>query len=106
MKAKELPLIGDIVDAHSALRLGMADRVVTHDDLAECERALLKLYLPSQVEVIMTKLAVNKSLECMGFMFALQYNIELIVHLGTTTGPEQQQFNRARLDHGLRSVLG
>ena len=50
MKAKELPLIGDIVDAHVALWLGMADRVVTHDDLPECEGPLLKLCVHSRVK--------------------------------------------------------
>ena len=106
MKAKELLLTGDTIDAHEAHRLGMVNRVVAHDDLiAECERTARKICLLSQVGVKMTKLAVNKVLEGMGFLSTLQYNLELMVHFETSTSPEQEEFNAVRREQGLRGAL-
>ena len=106
MKAKELLLTGDTIDAQEALRLGMINRVVAHDDLiAECERTARKISLLSQVGVKMTKLAVNQVLEGMGFLSTLQYNLELMVHFETSTSPEQEEFNAVRREQGLRAAL-
>ena len=106
MKAKELLLTGDTIDAHTAERLGMVSRVVAHDDLmAECERTARKISLLSQVGVKMTKLAVNRALEGMGFLPALQHNLELMVHFETSTSPEQEEFNEVRREKGLRAAL-
>ena len=106
MKAKELLLTGDSIDAHEALRLGMINRVVAHEDLmAECERTARKISLLSQVGVKMTKLAVNRALEGMGFLSTLQHNLELMVHFETSTSPEQEEFNTIRKDQGLRAAL-
>ena len=106
MKAKELLLTGDTIDAHEAQRLGMVSRVVAHDDLmAECERTARKIALLSQVGVKMTKLAVNRALEGMGFLSSLQHNLELMVHFETSASPEQEEFNAVRRERGLRAAL-
>ena len=106
MQAKELLLTGDTIDAHEAARLGMVNRVVPHDDLmAECEKTARKISLLSQVGVKMTKAAVNRALEGMGFLSALQYNLELMVHFETSTSPEQEEFNAVRREGGLRAAL-
>ena len=106
MKAKELLLTGDTIDAHEAQRLGMVNRVVAHDDLmAECERTARKISLMSQVGVKMTKLAVNRALEGMGFVSTLQHNLELMVHFETSNSPEQEEFNTVSREQGLRAAL-
>ena len=106
MKAKELLLTGDTIDAHEAQRLGMVNRVVVHEELmTECERTARKICLLSQVGVKMTKLAVNRVLEGMGFLSSLQHNLELMVHFETSTSPEQEEFNTVRREHGLRAAL-
>ena len=70
MKAKELLLTGDTIDAQEALRLGMINRVVPQDQLMnECERTANKICLMAQVGVKMTKRAVNRVMEGMGFLF-------------------------------------
>ena len=105
-KAKELLLTGDMVDAHEAERLGMINRVVPHDELmAECERTARKLMKIAQVGLKMNKLAVNRALEGMGFLQAIQQNLELVVHFDTSRTPEQEQFNRIRMEQGLRAAL-
>lgn len=105
-KAKELLLTGDTIDAHEAERLGMINRVVPHDQLmAECERTARKLMKIAQVGLKMNKLAVNRALEGMGFLQAIQHNLELVVHFDTSRTPEQEQFNQIRAERGLRAAL-
>jgi enoyl-CoA hydratase/carnithine racemase len=105
-KAKELLLTGDMIDAHEAERLGMINRVVSHDSLmAECERLARKLMKISQVGLKMNKIAVNRALEGMGFLQAIQHNLDLVVHFDTSRTPEQAQFNAIRAEKGLRAAL-
>ena len=106
MKAKELLLTGDTIDAHEAERLGMVNRVVAHDDLMEeSERTARKICLLSQVGVKMTKLAVNRAMEGMGFLTTMQHNLELMIHFETSTSPEQEEFSSIRREEGLRAAL-
>ena len=53
----------------------------------------------------MSKLAVNRALESMGFLNAVQHNLELMTHFDTSTTPEQEEFNAIRQEHGLRAAL-
>ena len=104
--AKELLLTGDTVDAHEAARLGLVNRVVPHDDLmAECERVARKMCLISQVGIKMTKVAVNRALENMGFLNAVAQNLELMTIFDTSTSPEQDEFNAIAAEQGLRAAL-
>jgi enoyl-CoA hydratase/carnithine racemase len=105
-KAKELLLTGDMIDAHEAERLGMINRVVPHAQLmAECERTARKLMKIARVGLKMNKIAVNRALESMGFLQAIQHNLELVVHFDTSRTPEQAEFNRIRAEQGLRAAL-
>ena len=104
--AKEMLLTGDTVDAHEAARIGLVNRVVPHDDLmAECERVATKISRMSEVGVRMTKLSVNRALEGMGFLSAVETNVELMTHFDISVSPEQQEFNAIREEKGLRAAL-
>ena len=104
--AKELLLTGDTVDAHEAARIGLVSRVVPHDELmSECERVAKKITLISQVGIKMSKIAVNRALEEMGFLSAVQHNLELMTHFDTSTSPEQEEFTTVRQEKGLRAAL-
>jgi enoyl-CoA hydratase/carnithine racemase len=104
--AKELLLTGDTVDAHAAARIGLVNRVVPHDDLmAECERVARKICLLPQIGVKMTKAAVNRSLESMGFLTALDHNLDLMTIFDTSASPEQEEFNAISAEKGLRAAL-
>ena len=104
--AKELLLTGDTIDAHEAARVGLVSRVVPHDDLmTECERVARKICLISAVGVKMSKIAVNRALEGMGFLTAIQQNMELMTHFDTSVTPEQEEFNAIRQESGLRAAL-
>ena len=104
--AKELLLTGDTVDAHEAARIGLVSRVVPHDQLmAECERVARKMCLMSELGVKMSKIAVNRALESMGFLNAVSQNLELMTIFDTSTSPEQDEFNAVAAEKGLRAAL-
>ena len=104
--AKELLLTGDTVDAYEAARIGLVSRVVPHDQLmAECERVARKMCLMSQLGVKMSKIAVNRALENMGFLNAVSQNLELMTIFDTSTSPEQEEFNAVAAEKGLRAAL-
>lgn len=104
--AKELLLTGNTVDAHEAARIGLVNRVVPHDQLMdECERVARKMCLMSQLGMKMTKVAVNRALENMGFLNAISQNLELMTIFDTSTSPEQEEFNAVAAENGLRAAL-
>ncbi len=104
--AKELLLTGETIDAHEAARIGLVSRVVPHDELmGECEKVARKICLISEVGVKMTKIAVNRALEGMGFLSTIQHNLELMTHFDTSVTPEQEEFNTIRRERGLRAAM-
>ncbi len=106
MRAKELLLTGDTIDAYTAERLGMVNRVAPHDELmTECEKTARKISSMAQVGVKMTKRAINRTLEGMGFLTSIEHNLELMVHFETSTSPEIEEFNQVRREQGLRAAL-
>ena len=104
--AKELLLTGDTVNATEAARIGLVSRVVEHDTLIEeCELIARKITLLSQVGVKMSKISINRALEGMGFLSAIQQNLELMTHFDISSTPEQDEFNEIRREDGLRAAL-
>ena len=104
--AKELLLTGDTVDAYEAARIGLVSRVVPHEQLMdECERVARKMCLMSRLGVKMTKVAVNRALENMGFLNAVSQNLELMTIFDTSASPEQEEFNTIAAEKGLRAAL-
>ena len=104
--AKELLMTGDTVDAYEAARIGLVNRVVPHDKLMdECERVAHKMCLMSQLGMKMTKVAVNRALENMGFLNSISQNLELMTIFDTSTSPEQEEFNAVAAENGLRAAL-
>ena len=105
-QAKELLLTGDTVDAYEAARIGLVNRVVPHDELmAECERVARKICLLPQLGVKLTKASVNRALESMGFLNAVNHNLELMTIFDTNSSPEQDEFNAVNSEKGLRAAL-
>jgi enoyl-CoA hydratase/carnithine racemase len=84
----------------------MVSRVVPHDNLmAECERIARKISLISRVGIKNTKISVNRALEAMGMLTAIQHNLELMTQFDISTEPEQQGFSEAVREGGLRAGL-
>ena len=73
--------------------------------MPECERIARKITRISRVGVKMSKIAVNRALESIGFLTAVQQNLELVTHFDTSATPEQEEFNAIRREKGLRAAL-
>ena len=54
----------------------------------------------------MSKISVNRALEGMGFLSAIQNNLELMTHFDISATPEQEEFNAIRQSQGLKAALG
>ena len=65
----------------------------------------IKITRISRVGIKMSKIAVNRALESMGFLTAIQQNLELVTHFDTSATPEQEEFNAIREENGLRAAL-
>jgi enoyl-CoA hydratase len=73
--------------------------------MTECEKTARKISSMAQVGVKMTKRAINRTLEGMGFLTSIEHNLELMVHFETSTSPETEEFNSIRREKGLRAAL-
>ena len=72
--AKELLMLGELVDAREALRLGLVNRVVAPERLdEEAESIARKFATLPQAQVRMNKMLVNRAYQLAGFREALAY---------------------------------
>ncbi len=79
-QAKELLLLGEIVDAREAQRLGLVNRVVADDQLeALAEEMARKMAALPQRAVKTNKLLVNRVYELAGFRDALDYRDDPLI---------------------------
>jgi len=88
-QAKELLLLGEIVDAREAQRLGLVNRVVADDRLeAEAESIARKMAALPQHAVRQNKLLVNRVYELAAFHQALDYRDDPVIKAAGETGGE------------------
>ena len=73
-RAKEILLLGDMVDAKDALTMGLVNRVVPADKvMEEAESIAQRIAALPQATVKMNKALINRSYEIAGFRSALSY---------------------------------
>jgi enoyl-CoA hydratase len=106
-RAKELLFTGeDRVSADEALRIGMVNRVVPVDDLAEATLALANEIAKNEPFVVQTtKRAVNRTWDVAGFRAAMASNTELDVMIETANLPARDEFRRITQEHGLKAAI-
>jgi len=105
-RARELLYLGDPIDAQTALRYGMVNRVVPR---AELQAATLKfahrMALISPEALSATKLAINRGADAAGFRNAIQAGLDVLAPLyaaGTEVG---RRFDEIREKEGLGAAL-
>ena len=105
--AKELLLTGDDqLSADRALALGIVNHVVP--DGEEMSRALViarAMATAAPNAVRLTKLAINRSFDAMGFRAALASALELDICIEASGGTERAEFDRLRREQGLKAAL-
>jgi enoyl-CoA hydratase/carnithine racemase len=105
-KARELLYLGDTIDAETALRLGMVNRVVP---LAELPEVTLKyarrLALIAPEALYATKLAINRGADAGGFQNSLNAGLDIVAPLYAARTEVGQRFNEITRKDGLGAAL-
>jgi enoyl-CoA hydratase len=105
-RAKELILTGTEIDAIEAERIGLVNRVVPHDRLAdETMRLARELAVVDPVAMRLTKRAINRTWEAAGFREALQEGVEIGAEIESARVPEREEFERIATERGLKEAL-
>src|ERR1700722_18234770 len=105
-KARELLYFGDMIDAKSALELGMVNRVVP---AAELRPATLKyahrLALVSPEALVATKLSINRGADAAGFRNAMQAGLDVVAPLYAAKTEAGLKFKEMTKESGLGAAL-
>jgi enoyl-CoA hydratase/carnithine racemase len=105
-KARELLYFGDSIDAETALRLGMVNRVVP---LAELPEVTLKyarrLALIAPEALYATKLAINRGADAGGFHGSLNAGLDIVAPLYAARTEVGQRFGEITRKDGLGAAL-
>jgi enoyl-CoA hydratase len=105
-KARELLYFGDLIDAQTALQLGMINRVVPTSELVKASLAYAhRMALISPETLIATKRAINRGAEAAGFDSAIHAGLDVLAPLyaaRTEVGAEMQKISSKE---GLRAAL-
>jgi enoyl-CoA hydratase/carnithine racemase len=91
--SRELIYSGDMIDADTALRIGLVNRVfpveTLHEEVLRTAKRIARVALST---LRWHKRAINHTYETMGFSAALQYGLEACVLLDTIGSPELREF--------------
>ncbi len=105
-KARELLYFGDMIDAETALDLGMINRVVPLDQLQEKTlRFAKRMALISPEALEQTKLAINRGADAAGFTNAMNAGLDVVAPLYAAKTDVGVQFTEIRQKEGLRAAL-
>jgi enoyl-CoA hydratase len=105
-RARELLYFGELIDAKTALELGMINRIVPRAELAATTLKYAKrLTLIAPEALITMKRAVNRGLDDAGFRNALQSGLDAVAPLYAATTEVGRQFDEIRAKEGLKAAL-
>ncbi len=105
-KARELLYLGDMIDAQTAMALGMINRVVPLDELQEKTlRFAKRLALIAPEALAFTKLSINRGADAAGFTSAMQAGLDVVAPLYAAKTDVGVQFTEIRQRDGLRAAL-
>ncbi len=105
--AKELLLTGnDRLDAHDALSLGLVNKVVGEDEYLDAALAMARNMAVVDPQLMrMTKQAINRTYEIMGFSEALAMNLDVDVQVESMETPERRTFKDIARKEGLKAAV-
>src|SRR5499427_11033863 len=105
-KARELLYFGDMIDAETALQLGMINRIVPLAELQEKTlRFAKRMALISPEALAHTKLAINRGADAMGFTNAMHAGLDVVAPLYAAKTDVGVKFTEIRQKEGLRAAL-
>lgn len=105
-KARELLYLGDMIDAQTALDLGMVNKVVPLADLPGATLKFAKrLSLIAAEALSLTKLSINRGAEAAGFRNAVNVGVDVVSMLYAAKTEMGMKFNEITKKEGLRAAL-
>jgi enoyl-CoA hydratase len=105
-KTRELLLTGDLIDAAEAERIGLVNRVVPADALADEVDALADRIARTPPEVVApTKRMLNRAMDAMGLREAVEAAIDLGAIINAADTPEQREWDEIVRRDGLKAAL-
>jgi enoyl-CoA hydratase/carnithine racemase len=105
-RARELLYLGDTIDAQTALRYGMVNRVVPRAELAAATlKFARRLALISPEALAGTKLAVNRGADAAGFRNAIRAGLDVLAPLYAARTEVGMKFDEIREKDGLVAAL-
>jgi enoyl-CoA hydratase/carnithine racemase len=105
-RARELLYFGDMIDAETALRFGMINRVVPLDELRDATlKYAHRLSLISPEALVATKLSINRGADVAGFRNAMQAGLDVVAPLYAAKTEAGMQFKEITKEKGLGAAL-
>ena len=105
-RTRELLFTGDLIDAAEAERIGLINRVVAHDRLADEVDALADRLARTPPEVMTpTKAMLNRAMDAAGFRMAVEAGLDLGAIINAADTPEQREWDRIVRAEGLKAAL-
>jgi enoyl-CoA hydratase/carnithine racemase len=104
--ARELIFTGDMIDAPTALRIGLVNRVFPKADIeAETMKIAKRMSRVALAALQWNKRAINNTYETMGFGAAMRYGVEACSIMDSVGTPEMTKFDELRKTEGLQAAL-
>ena len=105
-KARELLYFGDMIDAATALELGMINKIVAAEALPDATlRYAKRLTLIAPEALAATKLAINRGADAAGFRNAMQAGIDVVAPLYAAQTEAGKQFRERAAQDGLAAAV-
>ncbi len=105
-KTRELLLTGDLIDASEAERIGLINRVVPADRLADEVDALADRIARTPPEVLrLTKQMLNRAMDAAGLQEAIAAGLDLGSIINAADTPEQREWDAIVRRDGVRAAL-
>lgn len=105
-RTNELLFTGDMIDAETAERAGLVNRVVADEQVELEVEALVRKIAPTPLPVLrLTKIALVRAYEAMGLRQAVAANLDLSAMLNAAETPEQREFMEIVRSQGLKAAL-
>lgn len=105
-RTRELLLTGDLIDAETAERWGLVNRVVPLDHLSSEVDALADRLARTPPEVMgPTKRMLNRAMDAAGFRIAVEAGIDLGAIINAADTPEQREWDAIVRRDGLKAAL-
>lgn len=105
-RARELHYLGDLIDAPTALELGMVNRVVPTEELrAETLAYAHRMALIAPEALAAAKLGINRGADAAGFRSAIHAGLDVVAPVYATETAVGKEFRDRAARDGLKAAL-